>query len=62
MYWANFLHIYQPAEQQPDILESIVVQSYRPILENLKKEKRVRLTFNVNGALWSFLTNTATRI
>ncbi len=51
MKWANFLHIYQPAEQQPDILESIVAQSYRPIIERLKKEKRVRLTFNVNGAL-----------
>jgi len=51
MIWANFLHIYQPAEQQPDILEAIVVQSYRPILEGFKKHKRVRLTFNINGAL-----------
>ncbi|MBZ9578362.1 hypothetical protein KJA14_00740 [Patescibacteria group bacterium] len=51
MIWANFLHIYQPAEQQPDILEAIVVQSYRPILEGFKKHKKVRLTFNVNGAL-----------
>ncbi len=51
MKWANFLHIYQPAEQQPDILEAIVAQSYRPILERIKKDKRVRLTFNVNGAL-----------
>jgi ribosome-associated translation inhibitor RaiA len=51
MHWANFLHIYQPAEQQPDILEAIVSQSYRPILERLKKHKRVRLTFNINGAL-----------
>ena len=51
MKWANFLHIYQPAEQQPDILESIVAQSYRPILDNLVKQKHVKLTFNVNGAL-----------
>jgi len=51
MYWANFLHIYQPAEQQPDILEAIVNQSYRPILLGLKKHKRARLTFNINGAL-----------
>ncbi len=51
MYWANFLHIYQPAEQQPDILEAIVAQSYRPIFEGLEKHKRVRLTFNINGAL-----------
>jgi ribosome-associated translation inhibitor RaiA len=51
MRWANFLHIYQPAEQQPDILEAIVRQSYQPILEGLKKNKNIRLTFNVNGAL-----------
>lgn len=51
MKWANFLHIYQPAEQQPDILEAIVSQSYKPILEGIKKLKRVNLTFNVNGAL-----------
>jgi ribosome-associated translation inhibitor RaiA len=51
MYWANFLHIYQPAEQQPDILEAIVAQSYRPIFEGLEKHQRVRLTFNINGAL-----------
>ncbi|MBI4132923.1 MAG: hypothetical protein HY473_02460, partial [Candidatus Sungbacteria bacterium] len=51
MQWANFLHIYQPAEQQSDILEAIVTQSYRPLLQGLKRHKRVRLTLNVNGAL-----------
>ena len=51
MKWANFLHIYQPFDQQPDILEAIVAQSYRPILENLRKNKNVRLTLNINGAL-----------
>lgn len=51
MKWANFLHLYQPAEQQPDILESIVVQSYRPILEHIAKNKKVRLTLNINGSL-----------
>jgi hypothetical protein len=51
MYWSNFFHLYQPAEQQPDILEAIVAQSYRPILEGIKKNKKIRLTLNVNGAL-----------
>src|SRR3989344_6920527 len=51
MHWANFLHFYQPAEQQQDILEAIVNQSYRPILNNLRINKRVRLTINVNAAL-----------
>jgi len=55
MYWANFLHFYQPAEQQPDVLETIVVQSYRPLIEGIKKSKRVRLTVNINGTLLELL-------
>lgn len=51
MYWANFLHFYQPAEQQPDVLDAIVVQSYRPLIEGIKKHKRVRLTVNINATL-----------
>lgn len=51
MKWANFLHIYQPAGQQPDILEAVVVQSYRPILEGIKKNQRARLTMNISGVL-----------
>lgn len=51
MYWANFLHIYQPAEQHPDILEAVTNQSYRAILAGLKQNKKARLTLNVNAAL-----------
>ncbi len=51
MRWANFLHIYQPANQQEDILQAVVAQSYRPILFGIKNNIRVRLTLNVNGAL-----------
>ncbi len=51
MYWANFLHFYQPWGQQEDIMEAIVAQSYRPILNGIKKNKKIRLTFNINGSL-----------
>jgi len=51
MKWANFLHIYQPNGQQPDILEAVVTQSYRPILRGITDNKKVRLSLNVNGAL-----------
>ncbi len=51
MYWANFLHIYQPADQQADVLQAIVDQCYRPLLEHLRDNKHVRLTLNINGAL-----------
>ena len=55
MKWANFLHFYQPVNQQPDILEAIVAQSYRPVIEGIKKHKRVRLTLNLSGALLELL-------
>ena len=51
MYWANFFHIYHPSSQQPDILEAVVAQSYRPILQAIKNQKNVFLSMNVNGAL-----------
>ncbi len=51
MKWANFLHFYQPASQQEDIMEAIVNQSYKPVLLGIKKNKNVRLTLNINGAL-----------
>jgi len=51
MYLANFLHIYQPAGQQRDILEAIAVQSYRPIFEGIRRNKNVRLTLNISGVL-----------
>lgn len=49
--WASFLHFYQPAEQQRDILEAVVAQSYRPIFQRLKSDRRIRLTVNITGAL-----------
>jgi hypothetical protein len=51
MRWANFLHIYQPYNQQPDILEAVTAQSYRPLIENLAKYPETRLTININGSL-----------
>jgi hypothetical protein len=51
MKWANFLHVYQPADQQKDILEAIVTQCYRPIFTHLRDNKNLRITVNINGAL-----------
>jgi len=55
MKWANFLHFYQPVNQQPDILEAIVAQSYRPIIDGIKNNKKVHLSININGALFELL-------
>jgi len=51
MHWAQFLHLYQPYYQQPDVLERIVGRSYRPIVEGLFERPETRLTLNVNAVL-----------
>ncbi|PIS22547.1 hypothetical protein COT50_01410 [candidate division WWE3 bacterium CG08_land_8_20_14_0_20_41_10] len=51
MKWANFLHFYQPYNQQKDILEAVVNQCYLPLLKGLLANKNARLTVNVSGGL-----------
>lgn len=51
MYWANFLHIYQPANQQKAILDSVVVGCYRPLLNGIKSNPQARITLNINASL-----------
>ena len=51
MYWANFLHLYQPADQQPDILEAVVKQSYEKLIQGIVDNPRIKITLNINGSL-----------
>lgn len=51
MDWAHFFHIYQPADQKPDILDAVVVTSYRPLLEGFRRHKNIRATLNITGSL-----------
>lgn len=53
--WANFLHFYQPHNQQKDILEKIVEESYRKIFKGLFLNKKARLTININAGLTELL-------
>ena len=55
MYWANFLHIYQPPTQKEIWIKRITDESYRKLLGGLLKVKRARLTLNINGVLCDFL-------
>ncbi len=55
MYWANFLHLYQPYDQKPEILKSIAESSYIPLVKNIKKNNKVRLTLNISGSLLELL-------
>lgn len=55
MYWANFLHIYQPPTQKPIWVKRIADESYRKILAELKKASQVKITLNINGILCELL-------
>ena len=51
MYWINFLHIYQPADQTKEILERVANESYRPLFKGLLQLKNIKINLNINGAL-----------
>lgn len=51
MIWGNFLHIYQPPDQKEDTLDQIVRESYRLLVEILKKNPHAKLTLNINACL-----------
>jgi hypothetical protein len=51
MYWANFLHIYQPANQQKLILDAVTVECYRPLLNGIKNNPQAKITLNINASL-----------
>jgi len=55
MIWANFLHIYQPANQKQRILEKVVNESYRKIIAGLKTSPKAKLTLNINACLTELL-------
>ncbi|MEK7595702.1 MAG: hypothetical protein AAB443_03925 [Patescibacteria group bacterium] len=57
MYFANFLHIYQPAKQQKHILEAVVKSCYRPLLKGLKAIDGSKITLNISGSLTELLDN-----
>lgn len=57
MYWANFLHIYQPPTQFPEILAQISQTCYRRIILLLKKYPKSKITLNVNASLTELWVN-----
>jgi len=51
MYWANFFHIYQPPNWPKRIIKKVANESYRPLLNILKKNKKLKITLNIPGSL-----------
>src|SRR3989344_3192114 len=55
MFWANFLHIYQPPTQSEQLVRKIANESYLPIVAGLEKTPKAKLTLNINGSLTELL-------
>jgi predicted glycosyl hydrolase (DUF1957 family) len=55
MYWANFLHIYQPPTQTDEIVDKVTRECYRPLVEMLKAHPHGRITLNINACLTELL-------
>lgn len=51
MFWANFVHIYQPPTQKREIVEKVAEESYRKILDILTRYPEAKLTMNISSVL-----------
>ena len=55
IYWALFLHFYQPPTQNHLILKKVCAECYRPLLKMLLEHRWVRVTINICGVLTEML-------
>lgn len=55
LYWANLLHFYQPPEQNRNILERIVNESYHPVIRIFEQIPSARATINIPSCLIELL-------
>ncbi len=51
MKWINFLHIYQPPTQTPEIVKQVTEESYQKIAELLERYPKFKITLNITGSL-----------
>ncbi len=61
MYWANFFHIYQPPNWSPRIIKKVAHESYRPLIDILKRNQKVKITLNISASLTEQLHNLGLR-
>ena len=51
MYWGTLLHFYQPYGQKREIIDAIVAQCYRPVVEDILSHQGARISVNFTGVL-----------
>jgi len=59
IYWAPFLHFYQPPTQFHAILKKICRESYRPLLDVFEANPNAKVTVNISGVLTELLNDHA---
>lgn len=55
MFWANFLHIYQPPIQKPYWVNRVAKESYYKIFRLLIENPSAKITMNINSGLLEML-------
>ena len=51
MYWANFLHIYQPPTQTEEIVRKVTGECYKNLVSVLEHSKKGKITLNISAIL-----------
>ena len=51
VYFTFLFHIYQPPVQIPQVVNQIVNESYKPIINALRDYSEAKITLNINGTL-----------
>jgi len=51
VYWANFLHIYQPPTQTEAIVRKVTEECYRTLVRVLEGAPQAKITLNINAVL-----------
>lgn len=49
--WGCFLHLYQPPNQVEEIFNRVVSESYRPLINSLLDNPKIKITLNISASL-----------
>ena len=55
MYWANFLHVYQPPTQTEEIVRKVTDECYRKLVSVLESRPQGKITLNISAVLTEHL-------
>lgn len=55
MYWANFLHIYQPPTQTEEIVRKVTEECYKKLVTVLESQPKGKITLNISAVLTQHL-------